>query len=466
MKIAIWLGDQEAHAALDFYEKKFAGELPEKKAYSEEDEPRLDKNFNVLENRKGLKIMERFGDKAVIKVHGSLTNAWSWWHDYAPGYVTSYEAIRDALSIAAGEMGINEIYMDFATGGGGVRGLDTASEAIRRANAIKPVYAHTDSHAFSAGYWLASSARRVTASRMAEVGSIGTLMVLENYSEAAAKAGIKYHVFRAGEFKAIGLPFEDLTEEAAAYLQDNLEKTNKFFLDHVSRNRNLMLSESKQWAEGKTFYADEALKAGLIDRVTTLADLLGGSASANTIDNRRFEMLDEAKLALIAAGADPKEVLTAEELTIYLASLEGTGEQEAGAEGADKPAADSEGKDKPEAGAQAPAASADLAAALKENGRLEAKLEASEADNAALKLALEGRDAQMAGLLTVAQAAVSNLQLALGLPKEAKATPAEVVAQFTELQGQMAAKFPRGQKTVTPTADTTRAPAGTSFRSA
>lgn len=459
MKFSLWLGDQEAHAALDFYEKKFAGELPEKQAY-DDDEPRLDKNFNVLSDRKGLSILERYGDKAVIKVHGSLTNAWSWWHSYMPGYVTSYEAIKDALAIAAGEQGVNEIYMDFATGGGGVRGLDTASEAIRRANAIKPVYAHTDSHAFSAGYWLASSARRVTASKMAEVGSIGTLMVLENYVDAAAKSGIKYHVFRAGEFKAIGLPYEELTEEHAAYLQENLEKTNKFFLDHVSRSRNLMLSERDQWGEGKTFYAEEAMKVGLIDRVMTLADLLGGSASVQTIDNRRFEMLDAEKLAQIAAGADPKEVLTAEELKVYQASLEA---QEPTAE---EPETSTGGEPAPEQPQVTASASVDLAAALKENGKLEAKLEAAEADIATLTQALEGRDAQMASLMAVAQAAVGNLQTALQLPKEAKSTPAEVVAQYNDLQAQMATRFKRGQQTITPTEDTTRAQVSLTYRDA
>ncbi|WP_299313136.1 S49 family peptidase [uncultured Halomonas sp.] len=462
MKLAIWLGDQEAHAKLDFYEQKFAGELPDKVAYSEDDEPRLDKNFNVLTDRKGLSILERYGDKAVVKVHGSLTNAWSWWHDVFPGYVTSYEAIRDALAIAGNEQGVNEIYMDFATGGGGVRGLDTTSDMIRRVNAVKPVYAHTDSHSFSAGYWLASSARRVTASRMAEVGSIGTLMVLENYSEAAAKQGVKYHVFRAGEFKAIGLPFEDLSEEHAAYLQANLEKTNSFFLEHVSRYRNLMLSDRQAWAEGKTFFAEEAKTVGLIDGITTLADLLGSSASTTiTSDQRRFEMtISPEKLAQIQAGADPKEVLTADELKIYQASLSAP---EAGAQtpaGEEKPA---------EPTAEAPAVATvagDLAAALKENGKLEAKLEAAQADNECLKQALAGVEASQAALLVVAQAAVANLQVALGQPKEAKGSATEVLAQYTELQGQMASRFKTGQQTTTPTADTTSAPVGTSFRTA
>ena len=464
MKLAIWLGDQEAHAKLDFYEQKFAGELPEKVAYSEDDEPRLDKNFNVLTDRKGLAILERYADKAVIKVHGSLTNAWSWWHDVFPGYVTSYEAIRDALAIAGNEQGVNEIYMDFATGGGGVRGLDTTSDMIRRVNAVKPVYAHTDSHAFSAGYWLASSARRVTASRMAEVGSIGTLMVLENYSEAAAKEGVKYHVFRAGEFKAIGLPFEELTEEHAAYLQANLEKTNSFFMEHVSRHRNLMLSDRQKWGEGKTFFAEEAKTVGLIDGVTTLADLLGSSASTPiTSDQRRFEMtISPEKLAQIQAGADPKEVLTADELKIYQASLSAP-EPEARAQAPaveEKPA---------ESTAEAPAAApvaGDLAAALKENGKLEAKLEAAQADNETLKQSLASVEASQAALLVVAQAAVANQQVALGQPKEAKGSAAEVLAQYTELQGQMATRFKTGQQTTTPTEDVTASQVTSSFRSA
>ena len=130
----------------------------------------------------------------------------------------------------------------------------------------------------------------------------------------------------------------------------------------------------------------------------------------------------------------------------------------------------SAGEEKPaEATAEAPAVSAvagDLAAALKENGKLEAKLEAAQADNESLKQALAGVEASQAAILVVAQAAVANLQVALGQPKEAKGSATEVLAQYTELQGQMASRFKTGQQTTTPTADTTSAPVGTSFRTA
>lgn len=165
-----WLGTEEALAELDRWEALYAGQAPEKVALHDDDLPSRDKNFNVYSDRKGLYLLERIGNIAVVKVHGSLTNTHRWWHEYLQGQVTSYEALADALQIAADEEGIKEILMDFATGGGVVRGLDVMSETIRRVDARKPVFAHTDSHAFSAGYWLACTARRVTASRMAELG--------------------------------------------------------------------------------------------------------------------------------------------------------------------------------------------------------------------------------------------------------------------------------------------------------
>ena len=158
------------------------------------------------------------------------------------------------------------------------------------------------------------------------------------------------------------------------------------------------------------------------------------------------------KLAQIAAGADPKDVLTAEELSMW-------------AEGVQATAAKPEATQPEQATPSDTGVVAELASAMKTIGRLEAKLETAEAETAALKQSLEARDTQMASLLTVAQDAVAKLQVALGKPKEAKGTPTEVLAQYTELQGQMAALFKTGQQTTTPVEDKTRQQVSHSFRS-
>lgn len=431
----IWLGDSNSHKVYYHLEQKFLnGELFSSSNDSDSDYEDDDDNKKA----DGSYLIEKYGDTAVINVKGSLTSDYAAWHKSYPGYVTSYEALIDALAITSTDTRVARIVLNFATGGGTVRGVDNAGEAIRRANLVKPVIAHTDTYMFSAGYWLAANAGKITASRMAEVGSIGTLMVLENYKDAAEQQGVKYHVFRAGDFKALGLPVEELTQEAKDYLQANLDKTNKFFIDHVSQKRNLMVSERKTWADGKVFFAEEALSVGLIDKTATLFDLIPVQ-STQQIDARSYSAMDTEKIAQIAAGVDPAAVMGEQELQQYEEAVSA------------------------QAVAEVPAVS-ELTFA-KQVGKLEAKLEAAQGELAKFAAKQAEVDACMQALMIVAQAAVGNMQNALRKPKESKSSPMEVVAQYNDLQKEMADTFKRGQQTVTPVQDTTTRPAAGNFRS-
>lgn len=424
----IWMGDADSHKKYYQLEQQaLSGQMAVQ--FSEQDS-----------EGKGSYLIEKVGDTAVINVKGSLTSSYASWHKQFPSYVTSYESIVEALALATVDKEVKRIVMNFATGGGSVRGVDMAGEAIRKANLVKPVTAHTDSHMFSAGYWLAANAGKITASKMAETGSIGTLMVLENYKDAAEKEGVKYHVFRAGEHKALGMPMEELTQEAKDYLQNNLDKTNKFFVDHVSTKRNLMVSEAKNWADGKTFYAEEALSVGLIDKIATLSDLIPLQSTQQ--NDRSYNSMDAEKLAQIAGGAEPSVVLSAEELKEYEASL-------------------SVEEAKQEEPLEVKADDINLA---KQVGKLEAKLEVAMEENQRLREKQAATEEGMQALMIVAQAAITNMQNALRKPKECKNTAAEVLAQFNELQQCMADTFKRGQQTTTPVQDTTRPVTG-NFRS-
>lgn len=471
----LWFGTQASFAVLAKYQEQF---YLDKEAFSpsryapEENRTNLDPVFGVDEDRIGLGLLEMVGDTAVVKVRGSLTPNYARWHSWFPNEATSYEALKDALHIAAEHEGAKTILMDMASGGGAVRGLDQVTETIRRVSAVKQVNAHTDSHAMSAAYWIMVSAKNVTGSRMAEVGSIGTIMVVATYANTEENMGVKFTVLREGEYKALGNPHEELSEKAKAELQRGLADANAFFLEHVSINRNLMLSEKSIWAEGKTFYARKAVEVGLLDRIVNLDDLIGSGASAQETGlQRSYEMpISPEKRAQIEAGANPKDVLTAEELKQWNTELEAA----AAAAAAEKPeptaeeiAAAAAAAEKPEAtadtGKPAVVATDALTDALKANGRLEAQLEAATAKVADLtaQLALASESvtsakAETASLMVVGQEAVRRLQVATGSPLEAKATVAEVVTQFTTLQSRMAGLFKTGQQSAdVPVADET-----------
>lgn len=455
----VWLGTEEAYIALQTMEQKYFGqEAPQPVAFLDDDDhdDGMDRDFGVSRARIGLMALERVGSTAVIKVHGTLTNTHRWWHRYFQGELTSYEVIQDALKIAREDDGIDLICMDYATGGGLVRGLDITSQHISMTRKVKRVVSHTDSSAFSAGYWLACNSDNLSASRMAEVGSIGTLLVSYVFANTEENQGVTYRVFRAGEFKALGNPYEDLTEEAAAYIQQNLDKTNSFFLEHVVAHRNLAMANKAAWGEGKTFFAEEAMAVGLIDRIANLSEVVGSGASqTSTSDPRRFEMkISAEKLAQIEAGADPKDVLTTEELAMYQEQLAAGSEEETQDPAADAGGQAPEDGDEPEA--QKPLASdvvAEVKSLNKEIGRLEAKLEAAEAAAEELKQKLAAKDADVTALMDVSKVAVDKLCVALGKPSETITSPTAMVARYQELTAEMGKKFKTGRQTTTPTED-------------
>lgn len=455
-KPIIWLGSEAALEALLNFEAKYKFDVPANvvSAYDyDDDRPEYDAQFGVRADRIGLTVLEKVGSTTVLKVHGSLTPTFARWHTWYKGMVTSYEAIKDALAIVM-ESGETKVLMDFASGGGAVRGLDTVTTAMERAKKGGiTLHGHTDSSSFSASYWLMAGCDEATASRMAEVGSIGTLMVLATYANTEETMGVTFTVIKEGEFKAIGNPYETLSDKDKAYLQKNLKETNNFFLEHVAVNRSLAMDDTSRWAEGQTFYAAKAVKLGLIDRVTTLDDLLASGASAHKPGS--FEMpISAEKLAQIEAGADPKSVLTKAELKQYEAGIEAAKVE---------PVVEAVVEEPVVAAVVEPVVVADtdtgaLHQALRDNGKLEAKVETLTVENEKLQAAADSARAESDSLLVLAQAAVEKLQVATGSQKETKATAAEVLTQFNTLQGKLATLFPTSQKSLaTPIEDNTEA---------
>lgn len=405
--------------------------------YEEDEDDRLDRMFGVDVYRPGLLHLEKIGNTAILNIQGGLVNGHQWWHEFVVGQLTSYEAIKDAVAILNQSSDVSNVIVRVESPGGYVFGVDSASRALNSLKATKNITVHSDTIAASAGYWLMSSLPNVYASPMAQIGNIGTLLLVPDYSEAYNKAGIKFHVFKAGKEKGYGLSETEFTEEEKASLQEYVEKSNNFFLTHVSRHRNLMISETDKWGEAQTFFAGEALSVGLIDGVATLEELVG-RISASTNNGESDMVISQEKLAQISAGAAPETVLTQAELAAYEAQLQADPEPVDEPEQGQEPEATAP-TEEPNQGAQA-----DLTLA-RELGKAEAKIEALTAQIEALQADKESAKAQTEGLKVVAQAAVANLQTALQLPKEVKADAAAIVAQYNELTRKMAERFPVGQ---------------------
>jgi ClpP class serine protease len=135
-----------------------------------------------------------------------------------------------------------------------------------------------DGMAASAAYWVASQTSYIVANvnNITEVGSIGTLCMLTNQSEALKKDGMKVQIMRAerSKDKARLNSVEEWPDAQLQLLQEDLNQTNELFIAAVTRGRGARLQTSEDIFTGKMYKMDQALSMGMIDKIGTLSDAI------------------------------------------------------------------------------------------------------------------------------------------------------------------------------------------------
>lgn len=137
--------------------------------------------------------------------------------------------------------------------------------------------------AASGGYYIASAADYIVATPAAFIGSIGSYISYPVVKEFIEYHKFKYEIIKSGSFKTVCSPFVEITSEQRAFLQNLSDNVYHQFIKDIKNQRakaNLP-ADIKEWAEGKIFTGEQALKIGLIDSVgsqTTAVEVLKAKA--------------------------------------------------------------------------------------------------------------------------------------------------------------------------------------------
>lgn len=213
-------------------------------------------------------LMTMAGDTAVIDVQGVMQKRESLWT--AIGLATSTETVAKAVDAATADSKTRSIILRIDSPGGNVDGQYRLVESVRQANAVKPVFAQVDGMAASAGYWLASQARRVYAGPGDEVGSIGVRLMLYDFSRMFEMAGVEAVAVDSGKYKSAGAYGTEITEEHRAYFQSMVDSYFADFLGDVKAGRRMSQARATEVGDGRMFTAKQAVENGLIDGIQTL----------------------------------------------------------------------------------------------------------------------------------------------------------------------------------------------------
>ena len=270
MKFFIDLRQVDAHLVLlekylekdvsDFTAKTLSEEQPMKISYREIDFAPLAETGNEGKAN-GKKVV------AIIPLHGTMIK-------YGTMCAYGADEIAEAIDAAAADKKVIGIVLDIDSGGGAVDAVAPLVDAIRRTKAMgKPVVACCDLCA-SAAYWTACECNEIMAANAisSEFGSIGVMMQFPDYAKYYEKEGIKVHTIYSNLSAYKNAPFEAAKKgEYESIKAEELDPLARKFQANVRAKRAGKLDENVEGIlNGKVFYAEDALKNGLIDSIGTL----------------------------------------------------------------------------------------------------------------------------------------------------------------------------------------------------
>ncbi|QDU61241.1 Putative signal peptide peptidase SppA [Planctomycetes bacterium Pan216] len=212
------------------------------------------------------------GNVAVVSVFGVIEKRMNLFVEISGG--TSTELLVRDIEALANDDSVSAIVLDVDSPGGSVNGPSELSHVIVEARNKKRIVAVANDLAASAAYWIASAASEVVTTDSASVGSIGVFAVFREHSQAEAERGIKTTIVQAGDMKTAGHRSKAMTDDERAMLQERVDSFHEMFMAAVAENRGMSMSAVRSVADGRVYVGQQAVEAGLADRVGTLSQVI------------------------------------------------------------------------------------------------------------------------------------------------------------------------------------------------
>jgi signal peptide peptidase SppA len=228
---------------------------------------------------------------AVIPLVGTVMPTSDWGDEAALDTFTAQ--FKSAMSNDT----ITAIVLFVDSPGGSALGVDEVSQMVYAARGTKPVVAFVAGMAASAAFYVASAADKIVSGTSSLTGSIGVVSVHLSYAEMLKNYGMKPTVTTYGKNKAVGNPYENLSDSSRAVIQDRVNAYGRMFDAAVARNRGVSTADvAAKFGQGKVFVGAEAKAIGLVDEIGSFdsAVSLALSMAGKTIQKNKSISLEVA----------------------------------------------------------------------------------------------------------------------------------------------------------------------------
>lgn len=222
-----------------------------------------ERDFQVLE-----------GGVAVIPITGIIARHSSQVNGSSQPQGTSCETIRAQVAKAVADDQVKALLLDVNSPGGSVDWIDETAQDIFAARQHKPVFGAADGMMCSAAYYLASQAQTVMATRTTDVGSIGVICSIDDWSRYDKNRGVDPIVVKSVPAKAGATRDGGVSDEFVEEMRKMCAAYHLMFLEAVARGRGISMEAAAQLGDGRVYMGKEALGLGLIDQIGTFEQVL------------------------------------------------------------------------------------------------------------------------------------------------------------------------------------------------
>jgi protease-4 len=197
----------------------------------------------------------------------------------------SHRELLSQIEQAANDEQIKAVVLRVDSPGGGVVASSEIHSALTDLSAAeKPLVVSMGSVAASGGYYVSAPAERIYANADTLTGSLGVIVSLLNYEETFDMIGLRQIIFKSGEFKDIGSPVRELSEEERDILQGIVDQAYEGFVDVIVEGRDLPRDEVLDLADGRIYTGQQALEVGLVDELGNLDSAIVGARELAGLD--------------------------------------------------------------------------------------------------------------------------------------------------------------------------------------
>jgi len=199
--------------------------------------------------------------------------------------------IRAAVDKALKDDMVKAIVLRIDSPGGSASASDEIWQILKEADKKKPVTVSMGRVAASGGYYIACAGRSITADPGTITGSIGVVggkIVMKGLMD---KVGLNIETHARGKNAEIFNMMRPFSDDERALIAKNMTETYATFQNRVMSARGKKIAKFEDVAQGRLFFGSAAVKAGLVDQVGSLNDVIVAAAKDAGIEKNYQTMV-------------------------------------------------------------------------------------------------------------------------------------------------------------------------------